>query len=121
LSETFKDGTSNKDTARIEENDFADFLLKHHNIKAYFHGHSNFNEFYSWTGPKNNVNLPCFRVDSPMKGKKSSKDETKLSFQLISIDSDKKQLTVRECFWNADPNNTNEILKWSEPKTISLQ
>jgi calcineurin-like phosphoesterase family protein len=121
LNETFKDGTSSKDTAKIEQNDFVSFLKKHPNIKAYFHGHNNNNEFYTWTGPDNNIQLPCFRVDSPMKGKVSSKDETKLSYQLISIDSGKKLLTVRECFWNTDPTNKNGILKFDSPKTISLQ
>jgi len=121
LNETFKDGISSKDTAKIEQRDFVSFLKKHPNIKAYFHGHNNNNEFYTWAGPDNNIQLPCFRVDSPMKGKVSSKDETKLSYQLISIDSNKKLLTVRECFWNTDPANKNGTVKWGVPKTISLQ
>lgn len=121
LSETFKDGNSVKDTALIEQKALATFILKHPNIKAYFHGHSNFTEFYTWTGPDKNIQLPCFRVDSPMKGKVSSKDESKLSFELISIDSDKKLLTVRECLWDTDPTNKNAAVKWGLSKTITLQ
>jgi hypothetical protein len=54
-----------------------------------------------------------------MKGKYSAKDETKLSFQLISIDAEKKLLTVRECLWNI--NLTNNSITWGNTVTISLQ
>ena len=40
----------------------------HRNITAYFHGNSNWNEFYEWTGPSQTLGLHMFRVDSPMKG-----------------------------------------------------
>jgi hypothetical protein len=121
LSETFKDGNSIEDKALIEQRAFVQFLKKHTNVKAYFHGHNNHTEFYTWNGPDNNIQLTCFRVDSPMKGKVSSKDETKLSFELISIDSDKKLLTVRECLWNSNPSFTNTPLEWRANVTISLQ
>ena len=64
--------------------------------------------------------LHCFRVDSPMKGKISSKDETKLSFELITIDVDKQQLTVRECLWNAHPFNISQNIDWGVSKTVSF-
>jgi 3',5'-cyclic AMP phosphodiesterase CpdA len=121
VTETFKDGSTVDTKAVIEEKAFAGFLLQHPNIKAYFHGHNNYTEYYTWTGPDNNVHLPCFRVDSPMKGKYSSKDETKLSFELISIDPDKKLLTVRECLWNSQPTGKNFPLQWGLTQTIALQ
>lgn len=120
VTETFKDGSTVDTKAIIEQNAFAEFLLQHPNIKAYFHGHTNYTEYYTWTGPDNNVQLPCFRVDSPMKGKYSSKDETKLSFELISIDADKKLLTVRECLWNSQPTGKNIPVQWGLSQTIPL-
>lgn len=44
-------------------------------IKAYFHGDKNYNEFYTWNGVNGTIDLPVFRVDSPMKGEYSSADE----------------------------------------------
>lgn len=46
LPETFRDGKSIKDTAVYEERDLAAFLKRHPEVKAYFHGHNNYNEFY---------------------------------------------------------------------------
>jgi len=54
---------------------------------AYFHGHFQLTEFYTWKGPDNDIALNTFRSDSPMKGKFSGKDETKLAFQLIVFDT----------------------------------
>lgn len=105
---------------RIEQLGFVAFLKAHPNIKAYFHGHNNWNQFYTYTGPDNDIALPVFRVDSPMKGKYSSKDETKLSFQLISIDTASKTMTVRECLWNATPAHPENAVSWGESITISL-
>jgi len=65
--------------------------------------------------------LPTFRVDSPMKGKYSSKDERKLSFQLITIDPKSGEMTVRECLWNNDPDNSLKPIQWGDSRTISLQ
>ncbi len=93
---------------------FTDFLKHHSNIKAYFHGHSNGNEFYTYTGTDHSLHLPVFRVDSPMKGKPSATDETKLSFQVVSIDMKTKKMTVSECLWN------NEPVKWGSTITIPL-
>jgi len=119
LSEAFKDGHSSESPAIIEQKELEIFIRKHSNIKAYFHGHSNFNEFYTWKGVDGTIALPCFRADSPMKGKYSSKDESKLSFQLISIDTDNKLLTVRECLWNS--YLTTNGITWGNVVTISLQ
>jgi hypothetical protein len=119
--EIYKDGkTSAGNITTIEQRGWVSFLKQHPNIKAYFHGNSNFNQFYVYRGPDNDVALNTFRVDSPMKGDISSKDETKLSFQLISLDTSNKTLTVRECFWNKDPQNKDQPLTFGESKTIRL-
>jgi hypothetical protein len=105
----------------MEQRGWTKFLKAHPNIKAYFHGNSNWNEFYIYKGPDNDVNLNTFRVDSPMKGKYSAKDETKLSFQLISLDPLKEELTVRECLWNTDPKNPASPIVFGVSKTIDLK
>jgi len=104
----------------IEQRGWVKFIKQHPNIKAYFHGNSNWNEFYVYKGPDNDVALNTFRVDSPMKGKYSSKDETKLSFQLISLDPITQMLTVRECLWDTDPANPAAKVVFGETKTVSL-
>ena len=104
----------------IEQLGFVAFLKAHPNIKAYFHGHNNWNQFYTYTGPNGDVSLPTFRVDSPMKGKYSSKDETRLSFQLITIDPASKILTVRECRWNTDPTHPDKPPVWGNSLTLQL-
>lgn len=119
LPEVFQDGPSAKDTAVIEQRGFATFLQHHPEIKAYFHGHNNYTEFYTWQGPDANISLPCFRVDSPMKGKLSSKDETQLSFQVITIDVRRRLMTVRECRWNTVPKDAS-VLQWGQTKTVAL-
>jgi hypothetical protein len=105
----------------IEQRGWVKFLKAHPNIKAYFHGNSNWNEFYVYNGPDNDVALPVFRVDSPMKGKYSSKDETKLSFQLISIDPASMKLTARECLWDTKPTDPAAKVVFGESKSISLK
>jgi hypothetical protein len=104
----------------IEQQGFVAFLKAHPNIKAYFHGHNNWNQFYTYTGPNGDIALPTFRVDSPMKGKYSSKDETRLSFQLITIDPASKTLTVRECRWNTDPTHPHKPPVWGDSFTLQL-
>jgi Calcineurin-like phosphoesterase len=106
---------------RAEQLGFVTFVKAHPNIKAYFHGHNNWNQFYMYTGPDHDIALPTFRVDSPMKGKYSSKDETKLSFQVISINTASKTMTVRECLWNTNPAQPDNPVSWGETITISLQ
>ncbi len=96
------------------------FVAQHPNITAYFHGHNNWNEFYDWKGPHHSVVLHTFRADSPMKGKASQNDETKLSFQVATIDTAAKTLTVRECLWNAHPDNPTAPLAWGASTTVNL-
>ena len=121
LTEMFKDGTNVKTPAIIEQKALADFLKQHPNIKGYFHGHNNYTQFYEWKGPDNNILLHCYRVDSPMKGEKSSKDETKISFQLVSINLNSKTITSRECLWNSEPTNPAHPIVWGASVTNSLR
>ena len=93
------------------------FIYRHPEIKAYFHGDKNYNEFYSWTGVEGSINLPVFRVDSPMKGEYSSYDESLLSFIVVSIDPSTGMLTARECLWN---KRKEAGLSWGETRTICL-
>ena len=60
-----------------------------------------------------------FRVDSPMKGKYSAKDETRLSFHVITIDTLLRRMTVRECLWNTEPKNAAASVQWGESKTVT--
>jgi Calcineurin-like phosphoesterase len=94
------------------------FVAAHPNISAYFHGHSNFNQFYDWTGPHGTVALHTFRVDSPMKGAISKDDETTLSFQIATIDVASRTMTVREVLWNAHPDHPS--LTWGGSTTVAL-
>ena len=119
LAEQFKDGTRFDEPALIEQRQLDTFLKTHPSIRAWFHGHSNYNEFYDWPGPDNDLDLHCFRVDSPMKGKFSSKDETLLSFQLITINTRTKTMTVRECRWNTSPDQPG-LLQWGQHRSINL-
>jgi predicted MPP superfamily phosphohydrolase len=124
-SKDIQDTTAATDSGKpqndsIEQLAFVAFLKAHPNIKAYFHGHNNWNQFYTYTGPNGDVSLPTFRVDSPMKGKYSSKDETRLSFQLITIDPASKTLTVRECRWNTDPTHPDKPPVWGDSFTLQL-
>ena len=45
VPERYKDGKDVKGTTTIEQNEFAEFIKKHSNIKVYFHGHENFTEY----------------------------------------------------------------------------
>lgn len=122
LSEIFKDGAKTiNDNALIEQRAFASFVKLHPNIKAYFHGHSNYNQYYTWQGPDLNISLPCMRADSPMKGAVSATDETKLSFQVVAIDTLTKSMTVRECLWNPTPGNPAAPSVWGSSVTISIK
>ena len=95
------------------EKEWDDFLKKHKNIKAYFHGHNNYQQSYTYSGVDKTLHLHCFRVDSPMKGKYSNVDEGLLSFQLITIDPDKRTMEVKECLWNKTGNK-----KWGNKKSL---
>ena len=96
---------------------FSLFVAAHPNIKAYFHGHSNYTEFYVFTGPDDNIHLHTFRADSPMKGRYSANDQSLLSFIVASIDLSTLQMTVRECFWARGDRR----IEWGQSKTINLE
>ena len=126
LEEKLKDGTTTKSATVLEERGFVAFLKAHKNIKAYFHGNDNKNEFYTFQGPDKDVSLKIFRVDSPMKGeisgldaKDGKGDESKLSFQVISLDGESKTLSVRECLWNT--SGAASPIVWGESATISIK
>ena len=55
-----------------------------------------------------------------MKGNKSAKDETKLSFQLAVVDMSTRTMTVRECLWNTDPKNPATPVAWGASRTVSI-
>lgn len=101
------------------QREMAAFMKVHNNIKAYFHGHTNYNEYYTLVGPDGDLNVKVFRVDSPMKGEYSNADETKLSFQVIAINGSTQTLTVRECLWNT--SGASSKISWGTNSTISLK
>jgi hypothetical protein len=126
VEERFKDADTIKVESILEQRSMVAFLKAHQNIKAYFHGNDNRNEFYIYKGPDNDISLNVFRVDSPVKGTISgieaedlTGDETKLSFQTIVIDGDSKTMTVRECLWNTSGSASPII--WGANSTISLK
>lgn len=118
VPEMYKDGSDVKGVTTIEQNAFVSFIKKHPNIKVYFHGHENFTEYYSYTGPNHDISLNCIRTDSPMKGRSSAKDETKLAYEIVTINVIKKTLTVREVLWNA--TSTSGGIQWGKTITINL-
>ena len=93
------------------------FIASRPEIRAWFHGDKNYNEFYIWKGVDDSISLPVFRVDSPMKGEYSSEDETLLSFIAVSVDPHGRRLTARECLWNA---GSAPGITWGKTCTISL-
>jgi hypothetical protein len=119
VPERYKDGKDVKGETTIEQNGFVDFIQQHPNIKVYFHGHENWTEYYQYHGPKNNINLTCIRTDSPMKGRSSAKEETKLAFELISINTKNGDLNVKEVLWNA-PNQNNGF-QWGQMANFKLK
>lgn len=120
LDEHFKDGKTVTPTALIEQRAFAAFLKAHTNIKAYFHGHVHQSQFYTYTGPDNDLSLPTVGADSPMKGLQSLADETKLTFQFGAIDTKTKTMTIRECYWDSTPSAPSTPIKWGNTFTIKL-
>ena len=116
------DGNTVDVVTTIEQRALASFLKAHRNIVGYFHGNSNWNECYTWNGPDNDIALNVFRADSPIKGKVSGKDETKLSFQVVTYDVAAQNVTARECYWNAlgaaDTDATP--VAWGASRTVSL-
>jgi len=120
LDEHFKDGKSVEDSAVIEQNQFAAFLKKHTNIKAYIHGDIHENKYYLWKGPEENVSLNTVSIGSPMKGKITREDETQLTFDLLTIDTKNKSMTFRECFWNTNPSAPLSSIVWGKSMTIDF-
>ncbi len=118
VPERFKDGKDVKGVTTIEQNEFVAFIKKHSNIKTYFHGHENFTEYYTYKGPNNDIELNCIRTDSPMKGRASAKDETKLAYEIVTINTNTKKITVREVLWN-QPSKTAPFT-WGQTATIPL-
>lgn len=122
VDEICASGTTVDVETTVEQRALAAFLKAHPNIAAYFHGNANWNEFYTWKGPDGDLALPVFRVDSPIKGKDSGKDETKLSFQVVTYDTAAKRLTSRECRWNAlgrEDTDTTPVT-WAASRTVRL-
>lgn len=122
IPEIYADGTTTDDGEPvIEQRAFVAFLKAHPNIVGYFHGNSNWTQFYTWDGPDHDIALNCFRSDSPMKGKIGAKDETKLAFNLIVYDTATKKLTARECLWNPAGTKPGETpLAWGISETVSI-
>jgi hypothetical protein len=120
LADQLSDGTTNKTPSTIEQRALEGVLRAHPNVTAYFHGNSNWNQFYDWTGPDHTVAIHTFRVDSPMKGAFSATDETRLSFQVATVDLVSLTMTVRECLWNAQPSIPHAPLAWGGSTTVAI-
>jgi len=109
---TINDAPGNPIPTVIEQRALVSFLQAHKNIVAYFHGNDHVNGAFTYKGPDNDVSLNVFSVDSPMKGTVSTEDPTKLTFKVVSIDSDAKNMTVRDYQWNTKT--------WGAATTVSL-
>lgn len=122
VADVCADGRTVDAPTKTEQRALAAFLRAHRNVVGYFHGNANWNEFYTWTGPDGDVALPAFRADSPIKGRISGKQETTLSFQLVTFDAAKRTLTARECRWNARGPNERDAtpVEWGATRTVSL-
>lgn len=122
LADVYADGLSSDGPTDFEQRIFATFLKSHRNIVGYFHGHANWHECYAWKGPDKDIALNTFRADSPVKGRESGKDETKLSFHVVAFDVATKKLTSRECLWNAAPAKDGKppALAWGSSTTVSI-
>ena len=116
------DGLTVDAPTTIEQRALATWLKTHANIAGYFHGNSNWNEFYTWRGPDGDLALKVFRADSPIKGRNSGKDETRLSFQVVTFDVAANTVTARECLWNAKGREETDAtpVAWGVSMTASL-
>jgi hypothetical protein len=122
VAEVCADGTTVDVDTNVEQRALVGWLQTHRNIVGYFHGNSNWNEFYTWPGPDGLIALNTFRADSPMKGKESGKEEKRLSFQVVTFDTVERSLTARECLWNARGKDDTDAtpVEWGESRTVSL-
>ena len=120
VTDTFASGTTIDTKTTTESRALEQFLRRHPNVTAYFHGNANWNQFYDWTGPDHTVALHTFRVDSPMKGAASGRDERLLSFQVATVDTEARTLTVRECLWNQEPRSAAPTVAWGASTTVAL-
>lgn len=120
LVDRLEDGTTIDTPTLREQSGLERFVAAHPNVTAYFHGNSNWNQFYDWTGPEQSIALHVFRVDSPMKGDVSANDETRLSFQLATIDMASRRMTVREVLWNAHGGSAGAEIQWGGSTTVAL-
>ena len=116
LSDQIADGKTIEVPTTVEQQSFEKFLVAHKNVVAYFHGNDHINRIYDWVSPNKKAVLRTIGSDSPMKGSVSMKDETKLAFDLVSIDVKTQTMTVRNGFWNADPANADAPIVWSAPR-----
>jgi hypothetical protein len=116
LADRLADGDTIETATTLEQQALESFLVRHPNVIAYFHGNSNWNEFYDWVGPTHRLRLHVFRVDSPLKGKESADEESRLSFQVATIDPTNRRLTVRECLWNTSADH----VIWGQSTTEPL-
>ena len=96
----------------VEQGQLVTFLKAHKNIVAYFHGNDHINGTYQYTGPAGDISLNVVRVDSPMKGIASVPDPTQLTFKVVAIDAEAKNMTVRDYSWT--------IGSWGTGTTWSL-
>ena len=127
VSDVYADGDAATHNAKpdgetkVEQRALAAFLRRHRNIVAYFHGHNNWNEAYTWKGPDGDLALKVFRVDSPMKGR-TSKTEDQVSFQVVVYNAGEQKLTERECLWNARGAQDGPAVPvgWGSSATVSL-
>jgi hypothetical protein len=50
----------------------------------------------------------------------SASDETQLSFQVATIDLERRTLAVRECLWNVHPTAPAAAIEWGDTATVRL-
>jgi hypothetical protein len=120
LADRFADGATIDGESVTASGELEAFVRQHPNVVAYFHGNSNWNQFYDWSGPGKSAALHVFRVDSPMKGAVSAKDEKALSFHVATISAVTHAMTVRDCLWNTEPRNAAAPIRWGAVSTVSL-
>jgi hypothetical protein len=119
VGDTLAEGTTVDAPTAREQRALAEFLARHRNVVAYFHGNANWNEFYTWTGPDRAIALNVFRADSTIKGRESGKDERRLSFQVATFDLEARQMTVREFLWNSGAQEGRT--EWGATRTVSIK